>query len=456
MKKIFTLLATLLILSACSSGQPEIDQAEDQELQIGVNFIRFFYDNSADVNSSDLNFITPYYQPDWIFEDFEDLGVQAMRQFVKADLLWDKVEPEDDEWTFEAADKVIPNTDYEPIVTLFAMQYASPTPPWAETQEEFQKELGPEAEDYLETIIDRYGPYVKYWEIGNEMEHWRSYDPGDDSGKDTSMWRGEVYPAEGYSPQEQGLFLRQAAEFIKEHDDDAVIVMPGLGGIDEYAMNNWFAGVLEGAGGTDWFDIVNYHFYPEWGTYARLRQNFQDFLSENEIEDKPVWLTETGSTSSTTLTDKTDYPNNKETQAADVFRRIIQAYGAGDSFVMWHSYIGGSNTPNNDWRLFGLREENSSPAPAMETFKLLTSELIPFSEVEKISTQLSGKEANNVYRITTKSGEIKYVAWGDYKYQIPEEVSQMTSVYSQSQSHKWIPVFSGDEIQLTETPILLK
>jgi hypothetical protein len=95
--------------------------------QIGLNFIRFYWSKSP---KSGLDTSTVYRQPDWIFNDFANLGVHAFRQFVKADLLWDIVEPRDDQWNWEGEDVVLKNPEFEPIVTLFRMQYSSPTPPW--------------------------------------------------------------------------------------------------------------------------------------------------------------------------------------------------------------------------------------------------------------------------------------------------------------------------------------
>jgi hypothetical protein len=117
--------------------------------------------------------------PDEIFGDLARLGATAYRQFVKADLLWDLVEPTDGQWTFSNADAVVPRAGFVPLPTLFAMQYASPTPPWETDPAKFRKTLGPEARRYLETVVRRYAPHVKYWELGNEMEHWRIADPGD-------------------------------------------------------------------------------------------------------------------------------------------------------------------------------------------------------------------------------------------------------------------------------------
>jgi hypothetical protein len=69
--------------------------------QIGLNFIRFYMDQFP---HGDPNQRTPYLQPAWIFQDFAELGIHAYRQFVRADLLWDIVEPQDDQWYFDEAD----------------------------------------------------------------------------------------------------------------------------------------------------------------------------------------------------------------------------------------------------------------------------------------------------------------------------------------------------------------
>ncbi len=413
--------------------------ARPDKPQIGLNFIRFFME---DVGGADV-------RPEAIFADFQSLGIHTYRQLVLADLLWNVVEPQDDQWDFASADAVLANPGFEPIVTLFAMQYASPTPPWVKDPNQFEKTLGPEAQEYLAAIIERYGPYVKYWELGNEMNHWRAADPGEEPRPGGNQ--PPVVPADGFSPQDQGLFLAQAAAFIRERDPDAVIVMPGMGGLDEYTLNNWFAGVIEG-GGADWFDIVNYHFYPSWEIYGRQRAALQTFIDQNGLSNKPVWLTETGSTASPTLTERTAYPNSPESQAADIFRRIVQAYGAGDALAMWHTYIGSPDNPTNNWRLYGIISDEGELYPSYYAFKLLVQELIPFGQVETLSNDPRGV---NAYRITTDAGETRYVLWGRGTYPVPAGMMQITSVISNPDgSFDWQAVPA--QIELSPSPVLLK
>ena len=418
--------------------------------QIGLNFIRFYWSDRPNA----LDTTTPYLQPEAIFREFKDLGVHAYRQFVKADLFWDIIEPKDNQWNFAQADSVLTNAEFEPIVTLFRMQYASPTPPWATSPQQFQKKMGIEATDYVETVVKRYAPYVKYWEIGNEMAFWRAADPGSQTGK---QLEGEeklpaAHPFDGYSPREQGVFLAQAAALIRKHDPDAVILLTALPGLDDYGWNTWLPGVLE-TGGKDWFDLVNYHYYNGWEQFTLLRPKFQEQLKKLGLDKKPVWCTETGVTSNPKLTIRTNYPNSTETQAADIFRRIVSAYGHGDAFVMWHTYITNSDTAGT-WSAYGIRTEKANPQPSLYTFKLLTSELVPFTRVETISANARGI---NAYKITTQTGAVKHVAWGAGNYTVPTGVSQMTSVIPQANgSLAWQPVQAGKSIALSLNPVLLK
>jgi len=90
---------------------------------------------------------------------------------------------------------------------------------------------------------------VKYWEIGNEMDHWRAADPtpaATTQSKRSPRGLPPSYPLDGFSPQEQGAFFAQVADFIRARDPDAVIVMPGMGGLSDYTLNTWLAGVIEG------------------------------------------------------------------------------------------------------------------------------------------------------------------------------------------------------------------
>ena len=438
-----------------SGGQPlaRADMPEKFQAlsgpQIGLNFVRFFWDEDRRGPAPALD----CYRPEVIFRDLDLLGAAAFRQFVKADLLWDLVEPAADRWTFAKADSVIPRTGFVPVPTLFKMQYASPTPPWENDPAKFQKTLGPEARHYLETVVRRYAPYVKYWEIGNEMEHWRAADPGDEMHGRRSERLPDSIPADGFTPREQGKFLAAAAAIIRANDPDAVIVLPGLAGLDDYSLDVWLAGVIEG-GGKDWFDVVNYHFYSGWESFVVRRPRLAAAMKRLGIDDKPVWQTETGSSSDPTLVLRTDYPNSPETQAADVFRRIVQGYGHGDALVLWHCYVPSPPNPQSDWRAYGVRDPQGHPTLAGYAFRLLADELIPWSTVERLEAD---PRARNIYRFTLPGGAEKIVAWGWGAFVVPAGLTQYTSVIpSAAGVFDWKPAASGTALPLSPNPILLK
>ena len=446
---IFVLPALLVLILGCNQPtSPEkqtpgdsSSQTSSTTIQVGLNFIRVL---SGEVPAFD--------QPAQVFADFEQLGAQMFRQMAHADLTWQNIEPHDNEWHFENADAVLLAAPQVPVVTLFSYQYASPTPPWETDPAKFQKALGPEAKDYLQHVIDRYKDHVRYWEIGNEMEHWRALDPGNEGGPQPARLPS-CYPTDGFSPQEQGKFLAQVAAFIRERDPDAVILMPGLGGLDDHSLNTWFAGVLEG-GGSDWFDVVNYHYYASWKPFTHLRAKLNEFLRTHSLQNKPVWCTETGSTSSATLTLRTNYPNSPQTQAADVFRRLVQAWGAGDERVFWHTHISSPDVPSNNWRCYGLRTHEGEAKPAYYTYQLLTRELLPFAKVEALS---SDPEGVNHYRFTREDAGERDVVWGQGSFTVPQGSSQMTSVVpDENGQFTWVNVTPGQKIDLSDTPFLLK
>jgi len=441
-----------------------VSQPPESSPQIGVNFIRFFWAQGREMGGREMGqrrgradgAVQDFTLPEVVFADFAKLGIQAYRQFVMGDLLWDVVEPSDDEWQFERADAVLMNSSSEPIVTLFSLQYASPNPPWATADDVFQKTLGPEARDYLTTVVKRYAPYVRYWELGNEMDHWRAADPGGIAPPGSGAGAQSLpacLPTDGFTPQEQGAFLAEAAALIRELDPDAVIVMPGISGLDTYQLSTWLPAVVQG-GGKEWFDIVSYHYYLSWFRFPGARLGLTETLKDLGV-DKPVWLTETGSSSSFTLSQRTNYPNSAESQAADIFRRVLPAYAAGDDLVLWHTYIGSPDTPDNSWRCYGLRDESGRDSVAYASFQLLTSELLPVERVEVVTAE--GLYGLNVYRVTTRAGAVRYVAWGMGTWRVPEGVTEAAGVVAGAKgSFTWRGVSAGDTLTLSDTPILLR
>jgi hypothetical protein len=380
-----------------------------------------------------------------IDRDINRLGAQAIRQLFRADLLWRNVEPVDDQWQFERTDAVIKNAAAVPIVRLFSNQYASATPPWDSRQNTFRSSIGPKARDYIETVVRRYADHVRYWEIGNEMDRWASLKSGD--GQKAPSPRSPHGPPGGFSAEAQGKMVSEVASIIRSIDADAVILMPAMSGLTTSVLEEWLPAFVRGAG-VNGFDVVNYHEYGAWDTAESRREKLADVVRTLGINEKPIWLTETG-------TAREQSPMNAdETQAADVFRRIVLAWAQGDQSVFWHSYMSSDKRGEARSMSFGLRRSDGAASPAFKSYRLLAVHLASFVSIHAMTGLKDGQYGFVVRR---KDGTYRWVFWGRGSVEAPQDVpaKAYTSVVADEQgNHAWRGV--PDRLELSEIPILLR
>ena len=309
--------------------------------------------------------------------------------------------------------------------------------------------MGAAARDYVETVVRRYADKVRYWEIGNEMDHWRISDPG--GRKHPPAKRPPHSPPMGFSPAAQGRFVAEVATIIRSLDPDAVILMPGVGGLSPYVLETWLPGFLEGAG-KDGFDVVNYHFYGPWGALEQRRSKLSSTLQRLGIGEKAVWLTETGSTSQPVRSERRHAPTNPTSQAADVFRRTLVAWGAGDQAVFWHTLLSSPDRLGNRWRGFGLKDAAGKPKPAYAAFGLLGAHIAPHESVRPIAG-LGPSQFG--YAIKRKDGAERWVFWGQGNLAISVPAKAYTSVIPNAEGrYVWRGV--GASIALSDVPVLLR
>jgi hypothetical protein len=411
------------------------------EPQLGLNFIRLAWPTRGARAAEALG-------DDFLFDDIDELGADIVRQFVRADVLWREVEPVDDGWDFSRSDPVIERLGRRAIVTLFSMQYASPMPPWASEDAPFEARLGPAAIDYVRTVVDRYADKVRYWEIGNEMDHWRIADVG--ARHHAGVRQPKHSPTGGFSPEQQGAFIAEVAAIVRARDPDAVIVLPGMAGLSEYVLDTWLPGVVKGAG-EGAFDVVNYHYYGSWQGFEKARARLAKRLRQLRLLAKPVWCTETGSTASRSLSMRTDYPNGPPSQLADVFRRTLPAWAAGDKLVLWHTHVSSPDRVTNRWRSYGLRRSDGRRFPSWKGFYLLSHEVLPFAAVTPMANLKRGQHG---YRVQRLDGHLRWVVWGEGSMAPPAGAANWTSVAPRpGAGHQWSKI-SGSLV-LSEMPTLI-
>ena len=148
---------------------------------------------------------------------------------------------------------------------------------------------------------------------------------------------------------------------------------------------------------------------------------------------------------------RTDYPNGPPSQAADVFRRTLPAWAAGDALVLWHTHLSSPDRPSNRWRLYGLRRSNATLLPSWHSFKLLTTEITPHAAVTPVGGLTRGQWG---YRIQRRDGGLRWVFWGQGQVAVPRDARRWTSVAPTGGGHSWTPV--GASIPLSEMPVLVR
>jgi hypothetical protein len=81
--------------------------------------------------------------------------------------------------------------------------------------------------------------------------------------------------------------------------------------------------------------------------------------------------------------------------------------------------------------------------------------LVPFERVEPLAT--GGERGANVYRVTTRSGDMRYVVWGAGHVTVSDGVGRMTSVVpADSGVHVWQAAQAGQTLALAQEPTLLE
>ena len=187
---------------------------------------------------------------------------------------------------------------------------------------------------------------------------------------------------------------------------------------------------------------------------SERRKRLAKVLAEQGLGDKPVWLTETGSSSDASLQTLSKQRGSPAQQAADVFRRSLIAWGNGDQAVFWHTHMSSPNRPNNRWRGYGLRDSDGKKKPAYTAFQLLSEHIAPFASIAPVEGLKPGQYG---YHITLKSGPHRWVYWGAGTTLAPVKPSAKgyaSVVPGEDGRHAWRAV--PDELVLSDVPYILR
>ena len=238
-----------------------------------------------------------------------------------------------------------------------------------------------DTEEYVKLFVTRYKDQVKYWEISNE----------------------------GINAPNRADAIRYSYQWIKEVHPDAIIMVTGVAGTTDSMLNNGIEtmDLLLEQGLGDYFDLGNFHHY------GLIQDDFEKQLEDaydayqgvfdKHGIDKPIWVTETGTSSAEDST--LSGPSSEELQAQHVVKRLVVFSAKGAEKVFWHSY-GATHEDNKFYQCNIVHPDTREPKPSFYTFKLIVEKIGYFETVETLRT-----DDVRLYKFTNPDDKIVYVAW---------------------------------------------
>ncbi len=230
-----------------------------------------------------------------------DMGLRSVRTFLR----WDHVEPRNTspEWfDWSEYDKRIADysaAGFDVVVGIVAY------PSWATRYQcgyGLLDGMEPQWREFVREAARRYAepPFdVVAWEIGNEVDG-KSSVAAPDCERPPGWGRCEptvpVGGCWGERAEEYKVFLQAAYEEIKAVAPDALVTHGGLAYADlDHLFKLDFLGNLLEAGGGPYFDILNYHWFPNVPDQLAGADRHMTLMVNLIRHDiwRPVWLTET-------------------------------------------------------------------------------------------------------------------------------------------------------------------
>lgn len=272
---------------------------------------------------------------------------EAKPVWLRNSIEWSAVEPTNrapSQYVWRQADRVVQAAFANCANMIITIDS---TPDWAtisSSRSPIKVENLKDFKEFVTTLVERYdgdgindapnGAIVNYWEFYNEPD-FGSEHPGEEG------W-GE------YGTRYADM-LKTVYDAVHTANPNAKVVFGGIAynlfaneGNGGLFVRNFFQNVLD-AGGGEYFDIMNFHYYPfEHNRTVWTETNSSGLIEKHAdikakmtkagIGDKPIMLTEIGWHSATT---NAEYPSNEIYQARRVLELLTQAAALGSMSIIW-------------------------------------------------------------------------------------------------------------------------
>lgn len=232
---------------------------------------------------------------------------------------------------------------------------------------------------YVEQTSTHYRNIVDDWEVINEADL-------------ITYWHPGIYAKEYVE------LLKSGSNAIRKGNKKARVLFSGIANTDTKFIDSVFS-----AGVSNCFDIMNVHRYSPKTIEPEIFLSYFLQLSEKLTRygiDKPVWLTECGTTSAKGWA-------TEETQANRLPRIFLISFACGIDKVFWYKSRSRELNPKDKEDFFGLWHKDYSPKPAFYAYQTLTK-MCPDKSVRPIL-----RRYGNVYIAHWKrpDGKKTYALW---------------------------------------------
>ncbi len=287
--------------------------------------------------------------------------------------------------------------------------------------------------EFLTASINRYKDSVKYWQVGNELNH---------------AWKE--------TPESYADFAKFNYDIIKQNCPDCMVVLGGVssrpsGYYSFYRRVIKKAGVIKNDGNGETFDIFDFHWAGYYNNYTSLKDNrnnqtyyFKPYVNDikNDMRtnniNADIWITEMGTYSSDPV-DETGIVNPPQTerqQAVELVKRYIYSVSADVKKIFWvkimewYNFAGkGVNRYYDNTGLVNnpTYDNDSSKKLSYYTYKKAV-ETLEGSDWDNIQIirENTGNDGIYVYKLL-RGGKPVWIVWNDSAQTKNFNISGITS-----------------------------
>lgn len=245
--------------------------------------------------------------------------------------------------------------------------------------------------EMLDALVRRYSAEpsgIRHWELYNEPDN-----RAEAFGSQGGCW--------GDAPAAYAEMLEIAYAAIKGADPDATVLFGGvaLEKLEGDPFNVRFLEEVLEAGGGDYFDWMNFHYYPafsyRWDKFGRGvegKANYVRKVMRDAGVDKPLICSEIGQPSA----GPADEGYSDERTMAQIYKGFARAIAANLETAIWHKL---EDRPTDE-RLYGLLDEGLEPKPAYATYQALARQLSDAYFVGVMGDEETGSDIIEAYRFS--------------------------------------------------------